>query len=223
MNVLPRLAAIIGVLAHFAAGPAAHAQQEFPPPQGKGRVVVMASGKSGPARCTTVAREIAELGYDVVLYDGNQTAGTHPDAVKADILEAQQMPHALPGKVVLFGFSLSAGMFLYYGTQMSDVVSGAVCWYPENSFIHDTPGFVSRLKVPLLVFAGSANRYRNGATLDKDAELAAAAKAAGKPFELVVYPDADSDFVKGGEHYNPADYLDAFGRTAAKLKAYLGD
>src|SRR5271165_2905542 len=134
MNVFRRLAAIIGVLACLTAASVEQAQQEFPPPQGKGRVVVLASGTSGPARYTTVAREIAELGYDVVLYDGNQTAGTHGDAVKADILEAQQMPHALPGRVVLLGFSLSAGMFLYYGTQMSDLVSGAVLWYPENNF-----------------------------------------------------------------------------------------
>ena len=90
MNVLPRLVGIVGALTYLTAASVAHAQQEFPPPQGKGRVVVLASGTAGPAHYTTVAREIAELGYDVVLYDGNQTAGTHGDAVKADILEAKE-------------------------------------------------------------------------------------------------------------------------------------
>jgi len=222
MKAFSRFAAINGMLGFLIACSIANAQQEFPPPQGKGRVVVLASGISGPAHYTTVAREIAELGYDVVLFDGNQTAGTHGDAVKADILEAQKMPHALPGKVALVGFSLSAGMFLYYGTQYPDLVSGGVLWYPENGFIHDTPGLVARMKVPLLVFAGTKDRYRDGITTDKDGELAAAANAAGKPFELVAYPDAGSDFARGGDQYNPQDYADSFGRTADRLKAYLG-
>jgi dienelactone hydrolase len=224
MNFLPRLGVIFGVLMYLTATSVAPAQQEFPPPQGKGRVVVLASGTSGPAHDTTVAREIAELGYDVVLFDGNQMAGTHGDGVKADILEAQQMPHALPGKVALVGFSLGGGMILYFATQWPDLVSGAVLWYPENNFIHDVPGFVSRLRVPLLVFAGAKDHYRDDCcTADIDSKLAAASTAAGKPFQLIVYPDADHDFVKGEDHYNPEHYADAFRRTADGLKVYLGD
>jgi dienelactone hydrolase len=224
MNVFPRRAAVIVALVCLTAASATHAQQEFPPPEGKGRVVVLASGASGPAHYTTVAREIAELGYDVVLFDGNQMAGTHGDGVKADILDAQQMPHALPGKVVLVGFSLGGGMCLYFGTQWPDLVAGAVLWYPENSFIHDPPGFASRLKVPVLMFAGAKDNYRNGScTAVKDETLMAASTAAGKPFELIIYPDADHDFVNGGDHYNPTDYADAFKRTAGRLKVYLGD
>jgi alpha/beta superfamily hydrolase len=224
MIAFSRLAAVIGVLACLIATSVAHAQQEFPPPQGKGRVVVLASGMSGPEHYTTVAREIAELGYDVVLFDGNGMEGTHGDGVKTAILQAQQMPHALPGKVALVGFSLGGGMSLYYGTQWPDLVSGAVLWYPANSFIHDVPGFVSRLKVPLLVFAGEKDHFRNGCcTADGDRTLATASKAAGLPFELITYPDADHDFVKGGDHYNPKDYTDAFKRTADRLKVYFGD
>ena len=134
------------------------------------------------------------------------------------------MPHALPGKVALVGFSLGGGMYLYYATQWSDLVSGAVLWSPVNSFIHDVPGFVNRLKVPVLVFVGAKDRYRNGSSLaEMDRTLAAASTAAGKPFELIVYPDADPDFVKGGDHYNPGDYSDAVKRMADKLKLYVVD
>jgi dienelactone hydrolase len=106
MNVYLRLAAMVCLLT---AASFAGAQQEFPPPQGKGRVVVLASGVSGPAHYTTIAREIAELGYDVVLFDGNLMEGTHGDGAKTVILQAQQMPHALPGRVALVGFCMGRG------------------------------------------------------------------------------------------------------------------
>jgi len=220
MKVIPRLAAMISVLTCLTVASVAHAQQEFPPPQGKGRVVVLASGTSGPARYTTVAREIAELGYDVVLFDGNQLAAVNGDGVKTDIIEAQQMPHALPGKVALVGFSMGGGMYLYFAAQMPDLVAGAVIWCPINSFIHDAPGFAARLKIPILMFAAAKDRACCLADLDK--ALAAASTAAGKTFKLVIYPDADHDFVKGEDRYNPKDYADAFKQMADALKVYLG-
>jgi dienelactone hydrolase len=220
MNIFLRLAAIIGVVTCLTSAPVVNAQQEFPPPQGKGRVVVLASGTSGPAHYTTVAREIAELGYDVVLFDGNQMAGTTGDGVKTDIMEAQKMPHALPGKVALVGFSMGGGMYLYYATQWPDLVAGAVLWYPVNSFIHDVPGFVTRLKVPVLMFAGAKD---GGCCLaDLDNALAKASTAASKQFKLFVYEDAEHDFAKGEDRYNSKDYSDAFKRTADMLKEYLG-
>ncbi|MGB6431161.1 MAG: dienelactone hydrolase family protein [Candidatus Acidiferrales bacterium] len=224
MTMLSRIIAIIGALACLTAASVAQAQQEFPPPQGKGRVVVVGSGMSGPEHYTTVAREISELGYDVVLFDGNTWEGTHGDGVRAAIAQAQQMPHALPGKVALVGFSLGGGMDLYYGTQWPDQVLGAVVWYPANAFISDLPGFASRLSVPLLVFAGGRDHFRNDCcTADKDVALKAAADAAGKPFDLKVFPDADHDFVKDGAHYNPKDDAEAFRMTADRLKVFFGE
>ncbi len=222
MTRFSRLAAVVGVLACLAAASVAHAQQEFPPPQGKGRVVVVASGMSGPAHYETVAREIAQFGYDVVLFDGNAMEGTHGDGVKAAILQAQQMPHALPGKVALVGFSLGGGMALYYGTQLADLVVGAVVWYPATTFIKDVPGFVSRLKVPVLMFAGESDTFRGCCLIGQARTLAAAATAGGQPFELITYPKTDHDFVKGGAHYKSESYSDALQRTAAKLKEFLG-
>jgi len=224
MTIVPRFAAIIGVLACLTATSVAQAQQEFPPPQGKGRVVVLGSGMSGPEHYTTVAREIAELGYDVVLFDGNTWEGTHGDGVKSAIQTALQMPHALPGKVALVGFSLGGGMSLYYGAQWSDQVVGGVLWYPANAFIKDIPGFASRLAVPLLVFAGGKDHFRDGCcTAANDVVLRDASVAAGKSFELKIYPDADHDFVKDGAHYNPKDYDDAFRMTADRLKVYFAN
>jgi len=223
MIAFSRSAVAIGMLAAFTAGPGAHAQQEFPPPQGKGRVVVVVSGMSGPAHYATVTREIAQLGYDAVLFDGNAIEGTHGDGLKTAIQQAQKMPHALPGKVAVLGFSLGGGLSLYYGTQWPDLVAGAVVWYPATTFIKDVPGFVRRLRVPVLMFAGEKDTYRGCCLVATARNLAEAAKASGQPFELITYPKTEHDFVKGGSHYNSDSYSDALQRTASKLKEYLGN
>jgi len=226
MTTASRVAVFAAVFAVFAVVPVARAQQaspqEFPPPQGKGRVVVVSSGMSGPAHYTEVAQEIAKLGYDAVLFDGNAEEGTHGDGVKSAIQQALAMPRALPGKVALVGFSLGGGESLYYGSQWPDQVAGIVVWYPANAFIKNMPGFADRLQVPLVVFAGGKDNYRNGCcTAANDEALQSASKAAGKSFDLTVYPDANHDFVKGGANYNEKDYDDAFQRTADALKSYL--
>jgi dienelactone hydrolase len=215
--------ALFSIVACMATAPFAQAQQEFPPPQGKGRVVVVVSGMSGAAHYETAAREIAALGYDAVLFDGNPMEGSHGEGVKAAIQQAQQMPHALPGKVALVGFSLGGGLSLYYGTQWSDLVAGVVAWYPATTFIKDVPGFASRLKVPVLMFAGEKDKYRDCCLVEKAHLLADAAKRSGAAFELITYPKTDHDFVKGGSHYESETYSDALQRTAAKLKEYLGN
>ena len=219
-----RFPAFLTALACCFASSIASAQQEFPPPQGKGRVVVVASGMSGVEHYTPVSKELAGLGYDVVLFDGAAMEGTHGEALKTAIAQAQQMPHALPGRVALVSFSAGGGISLYYGTQWPDEVAGAVLWYPATSFIKDVPGFASRLKVPVLMFAGEKDTYRNNCCTAATARtLADAAKTAGQPFELTTYPKTDHDFVKGGSHYNAEAYDDAFKRTAARLKEFLGN
>jgi dienelactone hydrolase len=221
MRTIIRIPAVFVALACMAA--AASAQQEFPPPQGKGRVVVVASGMSGPEHYKAVSSDLAQMGYDVVLFDGNTMEGTHGDGLKAAILQAQQMPHALPGKVALVSFSLGGGLSLYYGTQWPDLVAGAVVWYPATTFIKDVPGFVSRLKVPVLMFAGEKDTFRDCCLIGTAHTLADAATAAGAPFVLVTYPKTEHDFVRDGAHYNAQSYADALQRTSARLKEYLGN
>jgi dienelactone hydrolase len=201
---------------------AAAAGTEFPPPQGKGPLVVVASGMSGSAHYETAARAIAGMGYDVMLFDGRTMEGTHGDGLVSAIREAQASPHALPGKVALVGFSLGGGIVLFYGTQHPELSVGAVVWYPATVFIKNVPGFVERLAIPVVMFAGGVDQYRNGCCLASKGEaLAAAAKQAGKAFELTVYPNADHDFVQGGSHYLTSAYDDALVKTQAALKAYF--
>lgn len=219
--MLLRMTSVFGLLALFSTP--LMAQTEFPPPAGKGRLVVVASGMSGPEHYATVSRAIAALGYDVVLFDGNQIAGTKGEGLKTAITEAEQMPHALPGKPALVGFSMGGGTVLGYGSAMSDQVAGVVVWYPATSTFRDIQAFANaRLKVPVLMFAGESDTYRGCCLVDTARTIDLAAKAAGKPFELVTYPGVDHDFVEGGTHYNSAAYKDALSRTATKLTEFLG-
>lgn len=200
----------------------AHAGQEFPPPSGKGPVVMLASGMSGPSHYTDAAKDIAALGYDVVLFDGNAMEGTQGAGVVSAILEAQKAPHGLPGKVALVGFSLGGGMVLYYGTQHPELALGAVVWYPATAFIRETDAFAGRLQMPVVMFAGGADQFRNGCCVAaKGQVLELAAKAAGKSFDLTIYPGADHDFVRGGNHYLPAAYADGLQKTAEALKHFF--
>ncbi len=226
MNTTFRLAGLAGVLAAIigiAAAPPARAQQEILPPQGKGRLVVVISGQSGPTHYTTVSEAIAKLGYDVVLFDGNTLEGNHGVNVEKAIQQARQMPHALPGKVAVVGFSLGGGMALFYASHMPNSVAGVVAWYPLTSPIHDPARFVAGLKVPVLMFAGEDDNYKNCCLIKTARALAAAAaNASGAPLELVTYPHTLHDFVLGGEFYNASSYSDALQRTAARLRQYLG-
>jgi dienelactone hydrolase len=220
---LPSSAAL-ALLAALLVAQSAFAQKEFPPPQGKGRIVVVASGMSGPEHYETVSKEIAALGYDVVLFDGNAMENTNGEGVRTAIDQGMQAAHGLPGKVAFVGFSLGGGMGLYYAVQEPDKVAGVIAWYPANAFIKNVSGWVDKVKMPVLMFAGEKDNFRDGCcTAAKAHILEDAARSGSNKVELFTYPKTDHDFVKGGAHYNAEAYADAFQRTAARLKELLGD
>ena len=64
MKPIFRLACLAGMLTAviwIGATTAGQAQQEFPPPQGKARVIVLLSGQAGPMHDHSAAEAIAEL------------------------------------------------------------------------------------------------------------------------------------------------------------------
>ena len=199
------------------------AQEEIPPPQGKGRVVVFVAGLAGPKHDKTLADDIAALGYDVVLYDGRKMSEVQGDALRADIQQAQQMPHALPGKVAVVGVSLGGGYSLGFASKWSDLVAQVIVWYPATGFVLRMPGFIARVRVPVLMFAGESDNFRDCCLIGTARSLAADAAVVKAPFELVTYPGVNHDFIPGGMNYNAAAYKDALARTAARLKAAFGD
>jgi len=220
-RLLHGLAALIGVgfVAGFAAS--AHAQQEFPPPSGKGPVVVVVSGALGAAHYEPPAQQVASLGYDVVLLDGNDMTGSHGQALKDAIQKAQAAPHGLPGKVGVVGYSLGGGEALGYASRWPDLVAVIVAWYPYTAEVHDAASFVRGMSVPALMFAGEADEYKDCCLIETARAIAAAATSAGAPVELVTYPGANHDFIFPGKQYDAWATSDSWRRATAELAKYL--
>jgi dienelactone hydrolase len=214
---------IVILLAAAVFVPYASAQEELPPPQGNGRVVVIISGMGGPKHDREFARAIAGLGYDVALFDGNKMQGQGAESIRSAIAQARQMPHAVPGKVALIGLSLGGGLALAYGSLMPSDVAVDIVWYPATGFFARFPGFARRIRVPVLMFAGESDTYRDCCLIATARAIAAAAAAAQVPFELVTYPETGHDFIAGGSNYNAKSYKDALDRTAVRLKAAFGE
>lgn len=219
-RLLSAAAALIVTTAFTRSAPA---QQEIAPPQGKGHVVVFVSGIAGPKHDKALAQAIAALGYDVVVYDGRKIDGDEGGALKTAIQKAQQMPHALPGKVALVGVSLGGGFALFFGSTWPDLVAVDIVWYPATGFVKRTPGFAARITVPVLMFAGESDNFLDCCLIKTARSLAADAAKAKAPFDLVTYPGVNHDFIPGGLNPDPAAYQDALNRTAARLKAVFGD
>ena len=218
-----RAFAMFATLVALLASQGAMAQEEFPPPSGKGRVVLMASGQTGIPNYRDEARRIANLGYDVVLFDSNNWAGTEDRGLRGAIAQALRMPHALPGKVALVGFSLGGGYVLGYGTAWSDQVAVVAAWYPATSGFKDIDAFASHITVPTVMFAGENDTYNNCCLIDRARAIAAAAKAKGAPFELTTYPNTPHHFIVGTVTYKAQPFADAMQRTEAALKRSLGN
>jgi len=210
-------------LASIVAASLAHAQ-EFPPAAGKGRAVIVDSGKLGASAYEPAAKRIAGMGYDVFLLNSADMIGDRGAGLKAAIDKAQQSPHALPGKVGMVGFSLGGGQVLGYTSPWADQVAVVVVMYPLTSLYKDIPGLVGRIKVPVLMLAGDADTYENCCRIETARAIAAAARDQHAPLELVEYAGANHDFIiEGMMTYKAKAAADAWARTEAKLKEFLSE
>jgi dienelactone hydrolase len=205
-------------------------QKEYEPPKGKGRVVVVVSGRSGPDNYAYIAEDLAQQGYYAVLVDGNDfpyiKRSSGEDLLRGVITRAQQSPHALPGKVSVVGFSLGGGFALASATRMPELVCAVVVYYPFTSYITNPDDFVSKIKVPTLMFAGGLDTHKNCCLIETARKLAdAAKKSEGKvTLEVFEYPNAKHGFiVKSSGAWAPMDAADAFRRALSHLRQYFGE
>jgi len=201
--------------------------QEFVPKSGQGRVVVLISGQSGAANYVTVAQQFADAGFNVALVDGNDfwikdTAAAW-NMLKGVITSAQAGSHAVPGKVGVVGYSLGGGSAMSYAARMPDLVATVIVSYPLTSFIKDPADFVSKIKVPVTMYAGTADTYKDCCLIDKARQLAEAAKSVVPPMlTLHEYNGVGHGFnLPNAARADIAAGQDAMARTITQLRQAL--
>ncbi len=80
---------------------------------------------------------------------------------------------------------------------------------------------VAQFKVPILVLAGKLDTYNGCCLIESMKAMETAAKEGGKPFELVVYPEAGHMFnIETDSLYRAEDAADAWRRTTKMLSQY---
>ena len=124
---------------------------EFVPASGKGSIVVVVSGISGPPKYHAFSSAMADAGYYTLLVDGAQTWRGADKAIRGLVARAQASPHALPGKAAVVGLSLGGAVVLRYAAQAPDVVYAGVAFYPATDRIADED--VALIRVPTLMLA----------------------------------------------------------------------
>jgi predicted esterase len=198
----------------------------FPPAGGKGAIVVVVSGYSGPGLYRDFSTKLAGLGYYTVLMDGKDlfdhgSLGLIVPGMKnlqTVIAESKSSPQAIPGKVSLAGFSVGGAGVLSFGTKLKDQVSAVVAYYPAITTIgRNMKNFAAGLQTPVLLFAGVKDTYHSCCLIGSMRELAKAPKT--MPFELVEYPNARHGFNLNSLPfaYRPEDATDSWAKTVAFL------
>jgi dienelactone hydrolase len=207
-----------------AANPDGPSQTVYTPPSGKGPVVMILSGATGPRLYDPFAAALAKEGYYVVLLDGNEVrrnaAGVA--SLRKAIARTQTAPSVISGKVAVVGFSLGGGMALWRAADITESVAVVVVYYPSTSFVSDARDLVRRFRVPVLMLAGEQDRYNNCCLIETARAIEAAAKERKASFTLVSYPNAEHGFNLAVPAYRAQDDVDAWKRTLETLRQYVG-
>ena len=221
-SILTLLALIMCFIFFSCAGLTGPARYE--PASAKGNIVLMFSGRTGTGLYEEFARRLADTGYYVLLYDGNDFPINQPDVCQAKIREivkdAVLSPHGLPGKAAVIGYSLGGAVALSCAAGMAGEIAGIIAYYPATSLISDHNACVDRFQVPITVLQGEEDHYFDCCTVEKIREMYLTARKKRRDFELIVYKEAGHGFNLGPLKNRDLD-IDSWRKTTDALKRYL--
>ena len=126
-------------------------------------------------------------------------------------------PDTSSKKIGVIGFCMGGMLALMTGTVASDVVGAVVDCYgvpPQQK-----PDYAKLKGVPVLGIFGGKDEHVMHAVPGLEGEL----KAAGAPFQKIVYPNADHAFLneQRPDAYRPDDAKDAWPKIISFLKQHL--
>jgi len=126
-------------------------------------------------------------------------------------------PNTSSKKVGVIGFCMGGMLALMTGTVASDVVGAVVDCYGVPPQVK--PDYSKMKGIPVLGIFGGKDQWVMDALPTLEADL----KAAGAPFEKVVYPDADHAFLneQRADVHRPDDAKDAWPKITSFLKRHL--
>jgi dienelactone hydrolase len=193
----------------------------YAPTSGKGPLVLMFSGRTGPLLYTEFARRLADTGFRVLLLDANDFSVNQVPACQGKIrtLLKDYLPVSA-GKVAIIGYSQGGAVALSCAAGMPESVAVVVAYYPATKLISDTKTCIERFRVPIIVLQGEDDRYFDCCTVEKVRDMQQTARAKGMDFELIVYPYAGHGFNLGSMKDPQLDY-DSWRKTIDALKKHL--
>jgi carboxymethylenebutenolidase len=139
--------------------------------------------------------------------------------LQAAVEYASSLPNVDPSRIASMGWCFGGGQSLQLALNSKDHPLAATIIYYGSALVTDNSN-LSKIKWPVLGVFGDQDR---GIPVDKVNEFKATLDEVGVPNEIYIYKGVGHAFANpSGDNYAPAETQDAWEKTLAFLKKYLG-
>jgi carboxymethylenebutenolidase len=139
--------------------------------------------------------------------------------LQAAVEYASSLPNVDPSRIASMGWCLGGGQSLQLALNSQDHPLAATIIYYGSALVTDNSN-LSKIKWPVLGVFGDQDR---GIPVEKVNEFKATLDEVGVPNEIYIYKGVGHAFANpSGDNYAPTETQDAWEKTVAFLKKYLG-